>query len=292
MSYCVVLLGPPGAGKGTQAKLLAQVLGVPHVSSGDLFRDHLSRETELGLLAKGYIERGDLVPDDVTMGMVIERLGRSDCREGVILDGFPRTLSQAVALDGALGERGQRVDVVPLVQVRDEKVMGRLTARRTCRNCGAVYNLVFNLPRVEGVCDACGGEGEEETFAGTEGQAGADRYLRLFEVSDFGSSLFVYDQALPPTLAALLNPGMTEETPSNDLVSLVVHPDGVLLGSYHVRRRDGTNEVWVMFDVLGADPDVLAMIQEQMDQTPWQVTGGQSNELISAVSWSWTLSMR
>lgn len=158
MSYCVVLLGPPGAGKGTQAKLLAQVLGVPHVSSGDLFRDHLSRETELGLLAKGYIERGDLVPDDVTMGMVIERLGRSDCQEGVILDGFPRTLSQAVALDGALGERGQRVDVVPLVQVRDEKVMGRLTARRTCRNCGAVYNLVFNSPRVEGVCDACGGE--------------------------------------------------------------------------------------------------------------------------------------
>jgi hypothetical protein len=137
---------------------------------------------------------------------------------------------------------------------------------------------------------ACGGEGEEETFAGTEGRAGADRYLRLFEVSDFGSSLFVYDRALPPTLAALLNPGLTDETPSDDIVSLVVHPDGVLLGSYHVRRRDGTNEVWVMFDVPGADPDVLAVIQEQMDQTPWQVTGGQSNELISVVSFRSTTS--
>lgn len=153
----VVLLGPPGAGKGTQAELLAQALGVPHVSSGDLFRDHLGRGTALGLLARGYIEQGGLVPDDVTVGMVIERLSQSDCRTGVILDGFPRTLGQAVALDGALSERGQQVTVVPLVQVRDEEIVRRLTARQTCRDCGAVYNLVFNPPRVEGVCDACGG---------------------------------------------------------------------------------------------------------------------------------------
>lgn len=158
MGYFVVLLGPPGVGKGTQAKLLAGALGIPHVSSGDLFRNHLSRETELGLLTKGYMERGDLVPDDVTVGMVIERLSRSDCQSGVILDGFPRTLSQAVALDGVLDEQGQRVTVAPLIQVRDEEVMRRLTARRSCRNCGAVYNLVFNPPSVEGVCDACGGE--------------------------------------------------------------------------------------------------------------------------------------
>jgi adenylate kinase len=154
----LVMLGPPGAGKGTQAKLLAKELGVPHVSSGDLFRDHLGRKTELGLLAKEYMDRGGLVPDDVTVGMVTERIGRPDCQDGVILDGFPRTLSQAAALDGALSERGQGVTAVPLVQVADEKIVKRLTARRVCRNCGVVYNLVFNPPGVEGVCDACGGE--------------------------------------------------------------------------------------------------------------------------------------
>jgi adenylate kinase len=158
MGVFVVMLGPPGAGKGTQAKLLAKDLNVPHVSSGDLFRDHLGRKTELGLLAKGYMDRGDLVPDDVTVGMVVERISRPDCQEGVILDGFPRTLSQAAALDGALSERGQGVTVVPLVQVVDEEVINRLTARRVCRNCGAVYNLVFNPPSAEGVCDVCGGE--------------------------------------------------------------------------------------------------------------------------------------
>jgi adenylate kinase len=104
------------------------------------------------------MDRGDLVPDDVTVGMVVERIGRSDCQNGVILDGFPRTLSQAAALDNALAERGQGVTVVPLVQVTDEEIVKRLTARRVCRNCGAVYNLVFNPPAVDGVCDACGGE--------------------------------------------------------------------------------------------------------------------------------------
>jgi adenylate kinase len=157
MSIFIVMLGPPGAGKGTQAKLLAKDLGVPHVSSGDLFRDHLGRKTDLGLLAKEYMDRGDLVPDDVTVGMVVERIGRPDCQSGVILDGFPRTLSQAAALDNALAERGQGVTVVPLVQVADEEIVKRLTARRVCRNCGAVYNLVFNPPAVDGVCDACDG---------------------------------------------------------------------------------------------------------------------------------------
>lgn len=158
MSVFVVMLGPPGAGKGTQAKLLAKELTVPHVSSGDLFRDHLGRKTDLGLLAKEYMDRGDLVPDDVTVSMVIERIGRSDCQNGVILDGFPRTLSQAAALDGALAEQGQGVAVVPLIQVADEEIIDRLTSRRVCRDCGAVYNLKFNPPSAEGVCDACGGE--------------------------------------------------------------------------------------------------------------------------------------
>lgn len=157
MGRFVVLLGSPGAGKGTQARLLAQALGIPHVSSGDLFRDNLGRKTELGLLAKQYMDRGALVPDDVTVRMVAERLGRPDCAQGAILDGFPRTLEQAEALDNLLAERGQRVAIVPLIEVRDEEVIRRLSARRTCRKCGAVYNLVSDPPRVEGVCDACGG---------------------------------------------------------------------------------------------------------------------------------------
>ena len=153
----VVLMGPPGSGKGTQAKRLVDALGTPHVSSGDLFRHHLSEETELGQLAQSYMEKGELVPDDVTVDMVMERIGRPDCEEGVILDGFPRTLTQAEALRKALAGRGQEVTVVPLIRVSDEEVMRRLTARRVCEECGAVYNLVFNPPEKEGVCDVCGG---------------------------------------------------------------------------------------------------------------------------------------
>jgi adenylate kinase len=158
VSRFVVLLGSPGAGKGTQAKLLAQGLGIPHVSSGDLFRDNLGRKTELGLLAKSYMDRGALVPDDVTVRMVVERLSRPDCAKGAILDGFPRTLNQAGALDNTLAGRGQRVAAALLIQVRDEEVVRRLTARRTCRKCGAVYNLVSDPPHIDGVCNVCGGE--------------------------------------------------------------------------------------------------------------------------------------
>jgi adenylate kinase len=154
----VVVLGPPGAGKGTQAKVLAQSLGVPHVSSGDLFRDHAARGTELGKLAKEYMDRGDLVPDDVTVGMVMERIGAPDCGDGVILDAFPRTLEQAVALDEALAERGEGVSATLLLHVGDEEAMGRLTSRRTCGECGWVCNLVSDPPEGEGVCDVCGGE--------------------------------------------------------------------------------------------------------------------------------------
>ncbi|MGD2104456.1 MAG: nucleoside monophosphate kinase, partial [Anaerolineae bacterium] len=157
MSIVVVLLGPPGSGKGTQAKRLVDVLGTPHVSSGDLFRHHLSEGTELGRLAKSYMEEGGLVPDDVTVQMVIERISQPDCDEGVILDGFPRTLTQADALEESLREQGQEVTVVPLVSVGDEEVMRRLTARRVCPDCGAVYNLIFNPPEERNVCDECGG---------------------------------------------------------------------------------------------------------------------------------------
>ncbi len=158
MSTVVVMLGPPGSGKGTQAKRLVDVLGKPHVSSGDLFRDHLSQGTELGRMAQGYMERGELVPDRVTVEMVIERITQPDCQDGVILDGFPRTLTQAEALDEALRQQGMAVTVAPLIQVSDEEVIRRITARRVCQDCGAVYNLVFEPPQEEGVCDVCGGD--------------------------------------------------------------------------------------------------------------------------------------
>ena len=157
MGTVVVLLGPPGSGKGTQAKGLVDVLGTPHVSSGDLFRHHLSEETDLGLMAQSYMEKGELVPDGVTVKMVVERIGQPDCGTGVILDGFPRTLTQAEALDDALEDRGQEVTVVPYVKVSDDEVIRRLTARRVCEECGAVYNLVFKPPEQEGICDLCGG---------------------------------------------------------------------------------------------------------------------------------------
>lgn len=153
----MVMLGPPGSGKGTQAKRLVDVLGTPHVSSGDLFRHHLGEETELGQMARGYMERGELVPDGVTVKMVTKRISEPDCEEGVILDGFPRTLTQAEALGAALAGRGLAVGIVPLIEVSDEEVIRRLTARRVCEDCGAVYNLVFDPPEREDVCDVCGG---------------------------------------------------------------------------------------------------------------------------------------
>jgi len=158
MSTVIVLLGPPGSGKGTQAKRLVDALGTPHVSSGDLFRHHLSEETELGLMAQSYMEKGELVPDDVTVKMVVERISQPEYEEGVILDGFPRTLTQAEALASALADLGMAVTIVPLIEVSDEEVVRRLTARRVCEDCGAVYNLAFNPPEEEGVCDECGGD--------------------------------------------------------------------------------------------------------------------------------------
>lgn len=153
----VILMGPPGAGKGTQAKRLAERLGVPHVASGDLFRWHIQNETELGRLAKPYLERGELVPDDLTIGMVVDRLRQPDCAGGVLLDGFPRTVPQAQALDERLAEMGWCVAVVPFIRVREEVLIRRLAGRWICESCGAVYHSEFRPPKKEGVCDACGG---------------------------------------------------------------------------------------------------------------------------------------
>jgi adenylate kinase len=154
----IVLLGPPASGKGTQAARLREALGLPHVASGDLFRENLKNETELGLKAKVYMDRGELVPDDVTIAMVMERLGRPDCAGGALLDGFPRTIAQAEALDRALAERGHSIGVVPYIAVPDEVLVERVSGRRLCRVCGEAYHVKFNPPERPGVCDNDGGE--------------------------------------------------------------------------------------------------------------------------------------
>lgn len=154
----LVLLGGPGAGKGTQAERLAKALGIPQVSTGDLFRENLKRQTELGLLAKGYMDRGELVPDEVTVGMVRERLVQPDAAGGVILDGFPRTVAQAEALDNLLAAMGARLAVVPYIKVPEEVLLARLAGRWTCRACGTMYHHLFSPPSQTGVCDRCGGE--------------------------------------------------------------------------------------------------------------------------------------
>lgn len=154
----VILLGGPGAGKGTQAPALAKELGTCHVASGDIFRENLKKGTALGLLAKSFMEKGQLVPDDVTIAMVKERLRRPDCARGAILDGFPRTLEQARALDAALASEGGRVDKVLYIKVSDEELLCRLSGRWTCRQCQAVYHEQSNPPKQAGRCDVCGGE--------------------------------------------------------------------------------------------------------------------------------------
>lgn len=158
MATYIVFLGPPGAGKGTQAKVLAERLGLAHISSGDLFRENLSRQTELGKLAKSYMDRGELVPDDVTIGMIRERLSRPDCQGGAILDGFPRTPAQADALEKLLQERGARVNLVPLITAPADVLVERLGGRWTCRAQGHIYHEKYNPPRVPGRCDVDGSE--------------------------------------------------------------------------------------------------------------------------------------
>ena len=158
MATYIVMLGPPGVGKGTQAKILAEKTGLAHVSSGDLFRENIKNQTELGQLAQSFINKGELVPDDVTIAMVRERLSRMDCQAGAILDGFPRTPTQADALKQMLVEFGGDVDYVPFISADDEVLITRLSGRWTCRANGHVFHTAFNPPQQPGVCDLDGSE--------------------------------------------------------------------------------------------------------------------------------------
>jgi len=154
----LVLMGLPGAGKGTQAERIVEEYHIPHISTGDMFRAAMKEETPLGLEAKSYMDKGELVPDEVTIGIVRDRLAKDDCQKGFLLDGFPRTVAQAEALEALLAEMDRQLDYVINIEVDKSILMERLTGRRICKACGATYHLVFNPPANEGVCDRCGGE--------------------------------------------------------------------------------------------------------------------------------------
>ena len=150
------MLGAPGAGKGTQAKKIAEKYHIPHISTGDIFRANIKNGTELGKKAKTYMDQGLLVPDELTVDLVIDRVGQDDCKDGYILDGFPRTIPQAECLDAALEKRGEKVDFAINVEVPDENIVNRMSGRRACVGCGATYHIKYNPTKVDGVCDACG----------------------------------------------------------------------------------------------------------------------------------------
>ncbi|GAB4269657.1 adenylate kinase [Thermincola ferriacetica] len=154
----LMIMGPPGAGKGTQAEVLVKELNITHISTGDMFRAAIKEGTEMGKKAKEYMDKGQLVPDEVVVGMVKDRLSQPDCEKGFLLDGFPRTIAQAEALSKTLDEMGIKLDGVINIEVPREKLLARLTGRRVCKSCGASYHVLFNPPEKEGVCNNCGGE--------------------------------------------------------------------------------------------------------------------------------------
>lgn len=153
----IVLLGSPGSGKGTQASKIVTKYDVPHISTGDMFRDNIKRQTSIGVEAKKFIDKGHLVPDDLTLQIIEDRFVQPDCAKGFLLDGFPRTLIQAEALELELRKNGKQLDAVINLEVQDETIIRRMTGRRVCSKCGATYNLTFNKPAVDNVCDKCAG---------------------------------------------------------------------------------------------------------------------------------------
>ncbi|MCR5291886.1 MAG: adenylate kinase [Eubacterium sp.] len=152
----IIMLGAPGAGKGTQAKMIAAKYSIPHISTGDIFRSNIKQGTELGQKAKEYMDKGLLVPDELVVDLIMDRFQQDDAKNGYVLDGFPRTIPQAEALDKALAAAGEAVDFAINVEVPDENIVNRMSGRRACVGCGATYHIVYNAPKVEGVCDTCG----------------------------------------------------------------------------------------------------------------------------------------
>jgi adenylate kinase len=154
----IVMLGAPGAGKGTQAVNIAKEYGIPHISTGDIFRANIKNQTELGMKAKEFMDKGALVPDEITIGMLLDRIAESDCKNGFVLDGFPRTIPQAESLKAALQLQDAKIDYAVDIEVPDEVITTRVTGRRACPKCGSTYHTVFNPPKQEGICNNCGSE--------------------------------------------------------------------------------------------------------------------------------------
>ena len=152
----IIMLGAPGAGKGTQAKMIAQKYQIPHISTGDIFRANIKNGTELGMEAKKYMDQGQLVPDELTVKILLDRVAQDDCKNGYVLDGFPRTIPQAEVLDKALAELGEKIDYAIDVEVPDENIVKRMSGRRACLACGATYHIEHIPPKTEGICDTCG----------------------------------------------------------------------------------------------------------------------------------------
>ena len=154
----IIMLGAPGAGKGSQASRIAKEYQLPHISTGDIFRANLKEETELGKRAKSFMDKGELVPDDITIAMLLDRIHKEDCKNGYILDGFPRTIPQAEALKEALAKKDEKIDLALDVEASDELIIKRMAGRRTCPACGAIYHIVTLPPKTEGICDRCGAD--------------------------------------------------------------------------------------------------------------------------------------
>jgi adenylate kinase len=182
----LLIMGPPGAGKGTQAEVLVKELKIVHISTGDMFRNAIKDGTEMGMKAKEYMDKGELVPDEVVIGMVKERIGLADCENGFLLDGFPRTVEQAQALDLSLDQLDIKLDGVINIVVPEEKLMARLTGRRVCKGCGASYHVIFNPPKTDAVCNSCSSElyqrsDDNEESVGTRLRAYQDKTQPLIE---------------------------------------------------------------------------------------------------------------
>ena len=203
----IILMGGPGAGKGTQASPLIERFGIPHISTGDMFRAAIKNGTELGLKAKSFMDAGGLVPDEVTIGIVAERLAMPDCTAGFLLDGFPRTLAQGDALGQILDRLGMKLDGVINIEVDEEVLIPRLTGRRVCRKCGASYHMIFNKPEKEGVCGQCGGE----------------LYQRSDDTIETAKNrLNVYNQQTEPLIAFYEGQGLLKRINGDQTIDLVL----------------------------------------------------------------------
>lgn len=202
----VVLMGPPGAGKGTQAEKLCKEFGLIHVATGDIFRNAVKEGTEMGKKAKAYMDKGELVPDEIVLGIVKERLSKADCANGVVLDGFPRTIQQAEALDQVLEDLKMKINMVIILDINEDEVIDRLTGRRVCSNCGATYHIKYNPPKVRNICDYCSGELQQRSDDTIE------------TVKD---RIKIYNNLIPPLIDYYEQKGLFQKANGSNLIDCV-----------------------------------------------------------------------